>query len=281
MKKTAYIGIFIALYCIPTLVYGADFYFEQLKTLSASGENQIVLKIKTGQERVNGVAGKIEIPEGLEVSKINTGSSAVLLWVDQPQVGETISFSGVTPGGFQGDALLFSFEYTGKGSGAKTLKITDMEAVRDDGLGTTIPVKSIGFTVRSLDSGAVSDMKDTDSPEPFNIVLGKNEDMFEGSFFASFVAQDKKTGIFGYQYAETVFLSPSDSDWKDATSPLPLKNTALIKKISVKAIDGEGNVQISTVSGPYRYTVLWIGIIIVLTLCALFFFARRYFYRSS
>lgn len=281
MKKIILQTIVLCFLCLPFTVHGADFYFEQSNSLSTSGAEQIVLKVKTGQDRVNALTGKIKVPEGIEVSRINTGSSAIVLWIEQPQVGKEILFSGVTPGGFQGDMSVFSFEYSKKDKVTSVLSIVDAEAIKDDGLGTSVQIAAIPFKVPESRSGLVNETRDTDSPEPFDIVIGKNGDTFNGSYFASFAAQDKRSGIQQYQYAQTFVFSPNDSDWAEVSSPLVLKNMALIKNISIKAIDGEGNIQISTVSGPYRYTVLWIGIIIVLTLCALFFFVRRYLYRSS
>lgn len=279
MKKIIFYSVLCCFGFIPSLVHGADFYFEESLNNFSTGENQIVLKLKTGIDTVNAISGKIEIPNGVEISKINTGSSAVLIWIDRPQLGKVITFSGITPGGFQGDVKLFSFGFATTSDTQAIFKVTESEVVKNDGLGTFIKSTSKPFTAMPYQQSLTRDEKDTDSPEIFTINLGKEKESFDGAYFASFSAQDKKSGIQKYEWAHTWFLSPNSDDWQETVNPIILQKSMYFDKIFVKAVDGEGNIRISSVDGPYRYTLLWIGIILIVTVLCVLFFARSYLYR--
>ena len=283
MKKIIFSLLILGFILVPTRTHAADFYFEQDQKNLASGEGQLVVKIRTGNDNINALSGKIEIPEGMTVSKINTGSSAILLWIEQPKPGKTILFSGITPGGFQGDARLFSMGYSIKSGTKGTLKVIEGEVSRNDGLGSVITNKSQVFSLTRLSNNSTSTEEvDVYSPEVFTVSLGTDSSMFNGAYFASFAAQDKKSGIEKYEWAHTFIFAPKPSDWSEVVSPVALTKGVYFQKIYIKAIDGEGNVRVSTIDGPYHYAVSWIRIIIGLTvLCVLFFYVRRYLYRSS
>ncbi|MEN9622142.1 MAG: hypothetical protein RLZZ67_576 [Candidatus Parcubacteria bacterium] len=282
MKKTIFYSVLFLMMTIPSLAHGADFYFERSTKNSSSGENQLVLKLKTGRDNVNAVSGKIEIPTGVEVSKINTGSSVVLIWLDQPRPAKTVVFSGITPGGFQGDVTLFTLSYSTKLKGDDVLKVTEGEVIRNDGSGSLIvnTSKPFSFALPYTQSTSTED-KDTVAPEIFTIALGQESMSFDGSYFASFAAQDKKSGVEKYEWAHTMFFEPGMTDWQQTVSPVVLSKAVYFQKIFIKATDGEGNSRVVLVDGPYRYTLLWIGIILVLTVLCVLFFVRPSLYRSS
>lgn len=281
MKKIIFYGTLLFVIFLPSLVHGADFYFEPATHNFPTGESQLVLKINTGIDSVNAVGGKIEIPEGVEVSKINTGSSAVLMWIDQPKAGKLITFSGITPGGFRGDVRLFSIGYTTKLEISQVLKVTESEVIKNDDKGTVVPSKSESFRFTLSGQSTSTEEVDGVPPEAFVIALGKEKESFNGSYFASFVAQDKNSGVQKYEWAHTYFFSPREGDWQETQNPIVLGKMVYFQKIFVKATDGEGNERISAVSGPYRYAVLWIGIILMLTVLCVLFFVRPSLYRFS
>jgi hypothetical protein len=281
MKKITFYSVFLCVMFIPYFVHGADFYFERSLSNVSTGESQLVLKLKTGIDNINAVAGKVEVPEGMKVTKINTGSSAVLIWIDQPRAGKTITFSGITPGGFQGNVTLFSLGYTANKNVNKVLTVTETEVIRNNDSGSVVASKSLPFTLNSSYTQSTStEDKDITAPEPFTIVLGQDDASFNGSYFASFAAQDKKSGVQKYEWAHTLFFSPGGGDWQETMSPVVLTKGVYFQKIFIKAIDGEGNIRVASVDGPYRYTLLWIGIILVLTVLCVLFFVRPSLYRS-
>jgi len=267
----------LSVVCMPLYTYAADFYFENAPRTFSTGENQILLKIKTGGDSLNAVSGRIVIPDGLTIQKISTGSSAILMWIEQPKPDTVISFSGITPGGFQGDVVLFVLGYSG--DGRETIKVLDAEAIKNDGLGSIIRSTSLPFFVKESLSQNKSEDKDLDSPEVFEVIFGKDNLLFNGAYFASFIAQDKKTGIEKYEWAHTFFTYPGETDWRKTESPLVLTKSHYIQKLFVRATDGEGNVRVVVADGPYRYAVLWIGIIMILTVLCVLFFVRPSLYR--
>src|SRR5512145_2242176 len=70
-----------------------------------------VIEVDAGRETINALEGTLEIPYGVLVSDIYTGSSIILFWIEKPVLDReknTISFAGLTPGGFRGRYPVFS-----------------------------------------------------------------------------------------------------------------------------------------------------------------------------
>jgi hypothetical protein len=226
----------------------------------------VAVEIDTGSELINAVSGTLVLPPGSSVGDIYTGSSAILIWVAQPTYNSeanTVTFAGLSPGGFKGKYPLFSLEWQGGNIGQISFK--DVNSYRNDGEGTPANVRLF------LSETKIAD--DLVPPEPFTPVISTSPDIFEGRAFVSFVAQDKGTGIEKYEYAATWFFAPGENGkWITAESPLVLSNSERFKRIHVRAIDGQGNFRVVSTAGPYSYISLGIGLIMMV--CVALFITR-------
>lgn len=220
--------------------------------------------VKAGREVVNAVEGELVLPSDAQVVKIYTGGSAVLIWVTPPTwnpVTHSISFAGLTPGGFSRTQPLFTLELShgeARQAGGKLF------GYRSDGVGTQI-VLEYSFTAKEM-------KEDLEWPEAFEPVVFSSPDILDGRYAISFAAQDKGTGIERYEHA-SYWLLPLWKKWKPVASPYPLSGSALFKAHVIRAFDAAGNYRESPIPGPYRHAAFGVGSILIV--CALFFVRRR------
>jgi len=271
--------IFILFVSAPFSAYAGEFYLSSIQGIPLDGEGVVSVHLDTKGERANAVSGRVNIPEGLRVARVLSGGSAIVLWIEAPRViGSEIAFSGITPGGFQGDRELFSFVASASVPGNLYLRVADGEVRKNDTEGTVMTALSRTLALRvSSRGGAPVAIDDVMPPESFKPVVASDPNLFDGAPFVSFAAQDKGSGIAGYEAAHSFFLSPGDADWEPIQSPFAVPEDALYDRIYIRAADAAGNMTVVSVAGPGRYTAIWIGVILtVLALCVLSF-TRRYF----
>ncbi len=274
MKKILFIALIVFL---PISANAAEFYFEYPEKVVA-GETVVSVKLDTQGESINAVSGALVLPAGAEISNILTGSSMISLWIEAPKLqnGQVV-FSGITPGGIRGDVEIFSM-VLGK-EGAFTMEVRDAETFKNDESGTSVLVSSKKSVIKVLPgTGKPFSLDDSISPELFVPLIGESEDLYKGAPFVSFLAQDKESGIKGYEWASTAFLSPNDEEWAPAQTPLLIPKASYASKIYIKAIDNAGNERVVVIAAPYRYAAFGVGGILMalaIVLCVLSFSRRR------
>jgi len=229
------------------------------------------LKVDTGASSINTIQTTIVLPKNISITHIDTGNSVLVIWIKPPVYDaktNTISFAGITPGGFQGIFPVISFN-TSASADINSFSFSGVSALANDGKGTAASVRL------SLVSGQA--ITDTTSPGTFAPSIGRSQDLFNGQYFVSFLAEDKGTGISHYDVAYTNFLSPSESAWQKVESPLLLDSHALSSRIFIRAVDQSGNQRIESIVGPeyYQSLAVW-SIIIVFFTCVLFYIARKF-----
>ena len=274
MKKTL---ITSALFIMPLLLNGAELSIDAIQS-ATSTLVEATVRLDTSGEKVNAVSGEVVIPDGLEVIRIETGSSAILLWIESPRVENgKITYSGITPGSFTGNAELFSFIARSLGKGSVTIAFSEGESFKGDGTGMALPTKLKNASIFVTKSDIVEhSAQDDTAPLPFSIYIGTDSAIFDGARFATFAAQDNETGVAGYKWAYAYVGQPAEDAWATATAPLLIPKSAYFGRIYVKAMDVNRNERLSSVAGPYRYAGLSVGaIILVLALCALYFARSR------
>lgn len=223
-----------------------------------------------GRETVNAIEGTLELPTGVSVEKIYTGDSAVLIWITKPVFdleSGTITFAGMTPGGFSGKRPMFTIET--KGDSLAGFSSQTGSAYKNDGEGSPATIR---FSLAESELN-----EDLEGPEPFVLNISSSPDIFESRKFLSFVAQDKNSGIERYEFAATWALPPSDSDWFVAESPYALSTSHNFKRLHIRAIDNEGNERTVSTGGAYWFLTLAFGLIIIVCLahCVRRFFSSR------
>ena len=101
-------------------VFAAEIFFEPEKRLGL--KNQFMMNVfLNAEEPLNAIEGKIRFPPDLlELKNIEDGNSIINFWIERPVAGEAgkITFSGITPGGYQGErGLVFSLIFLVKQEG--------------------------------------------------------------------------------------------------------------------------------------------------------------------
>jgi hypothetical protein len=271
MKKIPVIILMFLIY--PSSIFAASLSFDANKTASIGEEIKVSLILRVNEE-INALSSMIKFnPSVMSVERIIDGGSPIVLWVERPLINMengTISFSGVTPGGFQGNKEIFSFIIKPLKSGIISMSIGDSTLLKNDGNGTSVEVDKNAFAINVNASTSDSKVENVDSnpPENFLITITKDDELFEGKKFATFGTTDKETGVDHYEYGFSIFGKPGDSNWTQTESPLILEKSSSFKKIYIKAVDRNGNERIVHIAGSNYYATLFISaIIIMLIIC--------------
>jgi len=199
--------------------------------------------IDTTGESINTFKGTLVYPPDiLTVSDIRTANSLINFWVESPtdNSGE-ITFAGITPGGFNGQqGLLFQVYFIPKKTGSATLVMKDQELFKNDGEGT--PLSNITVFARTIALKTIPESpdynyisEDNRDPEDFEIIRTRDNSLFDGKWFVTFMSQDKGSGIARYEICERLFSCVS------GTSPHLLEKQTNNYRITIHAFDKNNN----------------------------------------
>jgi len=269
--------IFIFLF-LPLVAKGAILYFEPSKGEYHLGDTFIVdLRIDTEEECINTVKAIVSFPKDLlEVKDFSTGNSILSLWLESPKIDQKeglISFVGGIPGGFCGPLpgepekpnLLgrIIFRVVSRDVSRSLAQVAfrnDSQVLLNDGFGTPakLTLKEAIFTILPEKLEIPKEewqeelAKDDIPPEPFEIKISQDPNIFGGKYFIVFSTTDKQTGIDHYEVKE------GKKDWKRAESPYLLEDQSLKSIIKVKAVDKAGNERIAEYLPPQKPFPWWI-----------------------
>jgi hypothetical protein len=196
--------------------------------------------LETGADSLNAVEGTISVPDGLQISSVDSGNSALSLWASSPVFvikDSLLSFAGGTPKPLPANtrALLFTFTGTATRSGAYAFSPIHLAAYKADGKGTAA---GTAFTPSSLkiskdgDTAAAPVSKDAAAPVFVDVSLGSDPSLFDGKYFVSFAATDAGTGVEKYEIQEGMF-----APFVRAERYYVVRDQGLSKNITVRAID--------------------------------------------
>lgn len=251
------------------------------------------LFLDTEGESINAMAGKLEFPaEKLKLIEISDGESIINFWLEKPRINqEKINFSGIIPGGYIGKkGKIFSLYFKTINHGPVNIVASDFEVLLADGIGTALPVRINNLSVE-INEGRDKNLKeepkiiDRDPPEPFELVLGQNDLLFDGQWFLSFSSQDKLSGVEDYYVQENkINKNDLNDNWQLVTSPYKLKDQKLTSRVYIKAVDRAGNERISVwqhndaemiYKNQRKYIFTAISVIILLSLTLLFLVYKK------
>lgn len=277
------LSLFIAMVMLfPTSLWAARVSIETVPISVGVGDQFLArIILHTEGEKLNAFEGTLEYPDTIKLSEIRTNNSAVSLWLEEPQdVDSAVRFAGVVPGGvLEGPHELFSIVFTAQEMGTLQFALQDAQAFRNDGEGSrvSLTLSPESFSIRSQGEGSRVQslaLDDAGSPEPFDISLGAQQELFEGGKFIAFLTQDKGSGILRYEVCEGIF-----AECVIAESPYLLERQSADVLIRVKAIDEAENVRTAFLLTPHatvRYAVfLALGILSGVALFMLFSRTRR------
>lgn len=188
-----------------------------------------VVGVNTGVENINALEATLVLPESVRIKEIQTGNSAILMWITSPaQDGNEIAFAGITPGGLSGVYSIFTVSGDFNAEDLAEMRFKSVSALKNDGSGASVPVELTLTLAETKD--------DKELPEDFMPIISRVSNVFAGKYFLVFGTHDKGTGVNHYEVREGRW-----GFFKPAESPHLLKSQKLNKDIYVKAIDNAGN----------------------------------------
>lgn len=271
LNKLKYIVLF-SLLCLPTISMAAVFSLENsTDSLGVGDQFEVKILIDSEDESINAIEGEIFFDNRLlTVKKIIITNSFVNFWVTEPDVIENyITFSGITPGGFNGDqGLVLSVLFEAVANGTGKIYLQNTKALIDDGLGTSakISTSDLNFAIAINPLGLYYDnkVKDIYPPDNFQPILTKNSLMFDGMRYVVFSTQDKGSGIDHYE------ISENGGAFVKGKSPYLLENQSIFNRVVVKAIDADGNERVGSVNVYSDYATYTYLAILLIFLIAVF-----------
>jgi hypothetical protein len=299
---------------MPILSFAAELnLISQTQEINTDQQFQVDLILNTEGEQINAIEGKIVFPEDLlEVKEIRDGNSIINFWIDKPKAetlkntntntnlhesvrvdscGEVnnscgfVYFSGITPGGYNGNqGLILSIIFLAKKEGSGLIEIQNAKTLLNDGKGTEAQLKIFNFQFSIFKESPISqtpilEIQDTEPPEDFQPEISRDPAIFDGKWFLVFATQDKGSGIDHYEIRETKrkIEHETEANWVIAESPYLLKDQKLQSYIYVKAVDKAGNERIIIVSpkNPLKWYEKFENWVIIILLAVLVFYILR------
>lgn len=277
----------------PSIIEAQSVFLTSPKSSYSAGTYfTATLYVNTGGNSINTVEGKVKIPTTLEIIDVRYGQSIISLWVLKPVVDKstgTISFSGGIPGGYNGSSgAIFTINLRGSAGGQEvSIKPSDFKVLLNDGQGTelsNVSLKSLSISIQEKKEAPVTETPkkeeiksevaqesaeppvDEIPPESFIPLVARYEGFADNSYFVSFFAVDKDSGISHYEIFEKPYLFFRKEIWKQAETPYILGNQWRASKVYIKAYDQSGNYRIEYARKPFHPLIQWIfGILAVLS----------------
>lgn len=249
----------------------------------------VSLSINTNNKPINTISGTIRASaDKFKISDIRYGNSIITLWVEKPSVNilaGTIAFAGGVPGGYNGSSgPILSFVAKAKTVGQASISLDNFNVLLNDGLGTALSNLTLGKLNLIINKAPPSPPKpkkeepkaepvkepeiyipppDTIPPESFTPIVSRHPSIAGNSFFVSFFAVDKDSGVARYELKEkslvlSYFTSRFDAPWITAESPYIIVRQYLTREMFVRAYDQAGNFREEKVLKPIHPTLIWI-----------------------
>ncbi|MDP3956568.1 MAG: cohesin domain-containing protein [bacterium] len=290
IKITAFFVFYVLLFAaVP--VFASNLFLGSDTNQIVVGDEFMVSLLLNTEDGINALEGRVVFPlELLEVKDISDGNSLVNFWVERPQGGSEIVFSGITPGGWKGtEGMIFSITFKAIKEGNGNINLLGARALLNDGAGTPSPLSTAGFELAISPRGGETKKvfpvkKDQEPPETFKPEITADQNLFDGQWFLVFAAADKGLGMAHYEVRESrqrvfSFLAP----WHNAESPFVLNDQELRSYVFIKAVDKAGNERIMEL--PPRQPLPWyenwgIMILIAVLLIAIFRVALLWLWKS-
>jgi hypothetical protein len=269
---------------LPITMYAQSLNLISPKTSYNVGDSFVVsLSINTNNKPINTISGTVRAPnDKFQISDVRYGNSIITLWVEKPSLNisaGTIVFAGGIPGGYNGsNGPILSFAVKAKISGSALISLDNFSVLLNDGLGTALSnlnLSKLNLTINKAPPPAPKPKKaepvkepevyipppDIIAPEDFMPVVSRHPDIAENSFFVSFFAVDKDSGISHYEIREnpkilTRITSKFDKIGKGET-PYILKIQYWPSEIVVRAYDQAGNIREEKIVKPIHPILMW------------------------
>ncbi len=286
-----FLVFFFVLFCmaLPLTIEAASLYFvPQSKTVYLNDIFIVEIMIDTEGEEVNACEVNVKFsPENLEIIDVSMGNSILSLWPMAPFYSNeegTLKFTGGAPDGFSQQQLLGKIIFQVVAGGRAEVKFQEKSRVLlNDGKGTEAKLNTRGADFELLPEKREIPQNewenivknDTVPPEPFEVIVSSNEDLFGEKYFIVFSATDEQSGINHYEIKE------GRGGWKIGSSPYLLEDQSLKSEILVKAVDKAGNERVVEVKGvplgkfDWADILLWVVLVILTAVVVWLIIIRR------
>lgn len=274
MKKY-FITICTLFVLAPQLVFASRIYFQPQEEIAGTSGDFVVAVLMDATQSVNAIEGVLNLPQGVTVKSVSTGNSIISMFVQTPTVtNDTVSFSGIIPGGYQGEGgTLFTVTLLPTGGERMQLSFAQKPTVylaQTPGVKDVVSTENVTVAIAEGKRNMPVNPPDFDMPEPIVYSVASSADVYDGKLFLSFVAQDKGSGVDRYEIAETYFPHKK-LNWKEVQSPYVLTDQKQSSYVYVRAIDEAGNVRVAVVdprTSPswWVYVLQWEVLVIILAL---------------
>lgn len=269
---------FIALLLFPVPSFAAEFTLGQPSDAVRVGDIFTTsFSLHTGTDVINAIEGSVHFPPSLSLTDVRLQGSLISLWLSSPAEKEKgiVSFAGVLPGGYQGEAKIFTLVFKAVQKGSARLSFgAGTAAYQNDGKGTIAKLSLSPLSVpvgTSLGtSHTVTFEEDALPPESFMPVISSGEPFGLSGLVLIFSTQDKNSGIERYDIARS--YSPRAKEdrlsWRVIESPYVLVSGDSTRYLYVRAVDREGNTRVEVVS-PQEFSSIafvftwWVLILVV------------------
>lgn len=262
IKISALIGISI----LPFLTQAVSITAKVEKEVRAGDTFVIDVVANTEGQNINTIEGDLlfsDRTKNFEVKDVSLAGSGLTLWPRRPSLsatGDQISFSGGIPGGTTGEVPLFKIVVTTKQPGEFRVGFGDVSAYANDGKGSQLSVTRVDQLIPIMAPGVESvdqwnGIISTDNipPQPFQITLYKDSQLYNGQKFISFPAVDNESGVAYYEVQEGNTLPIRTGD------QYVLIDQKIKQPITVTAFDLAGNTRTGIYTG--KTSVNWYAIV--------------------
>lgn len=238
-------------FVFPFSAFAAELYFG-VGQADANGVHEVTLILKATTP-LNALEGTINVSPNTDVGEISDAGSPVQFWIERPHLSpakDKITFSGIIPGGFSGEAPLFRI-YTADPPSLFVIDKSLTRMLENDGLGTADLVRVGAPKPLPEQFALIKNEADKNPPQPFEVKAALLPTEHGESPSLVWNARDDESGITRHEIAYApAHVDPNSPSlvWQSVTPPLSLSATQTDQFIYVKAIDRAGNVRIAEVS---------------------------------
>lgn len=226
-------------------------------------EFTVEVTIDANEGAINAIQGTLVYDAShISAVSIQHGKSVLRYWVTKPALPDTpgsIEFIGGLPypgfTGTGGNIMSVVFRADAPGTETSFTVAQGAKVLLNDGNGTETSISYVGadLSIAAADTpvclaGPAERVIISDSipPEPFEVIITRDEQIFDGAYFAAYDTVDNETGVSFYQVRETSqFIS---TPWQRRDSPYQLRTQGGDVLIQVEAVDGAGNSRLASAS---------------------------------
>jgi hypothetical protein len=240
--------------------------------------------INTEDKEINVVDGSLKIDGNFEIQTLSTAGSVFNLWPNKPVYSEgKISFVGGTASGVSGSNLkVFSIALKPLNTEKIIFSSENMSLYLNDGSGTRIILEKINTNFDVVVSNGENKnelekiiSEDKTPPEDFEVIIGRDQNIFDGKYFISFNTVDNQSGINKYEVIEEGY------DSQVAENTYVLQNQNLNAKIIVNAIDNAGNIRSVKINDVTQSGITLLLLSIFIVLLVISYVAHKFFRRKN